>query len=52
MRSPGGSKGGGDFSKGARIAATIDRVTGFNKQTIEKFSGKVETGAKGLVLRT
>ncbi|PVB62824.1 hypothetical protein DCO57_04965 [Labrenzia sp. 011] len=49
IRSPGGSKGAGDFSSGARIAATIDRVTGFNNQTIENFSGKIDTGAKGLV---
>lgn len=49
MRSPGGSKGAGDFSNGARIAATIDRVTGFNNQTIENFSGKIDTGKKGLV---
>ncbi|WP_103223639.1 YhdP family protein [Roseibium marinum] len=49
IRSPGGSKGAGDFSSGARIAATIDRVTGFNNQTIEKFSGKIDTGTKGLV---
>ena len=49
MRSPGGSKGAGDFSGGARIAANIDRVTGFNNQAIEKFSGKIDTGAKGLV---
>ncbi|MHA7773036.1 AsmA-like C-terminal domain-containing protein [Roseibium sp. M-1] len=49
MRSPGGSKGAGDFSGGARIAATIDRVTGFNNQAIEKFSGKIETGSKGLM---
>ncbi|MEO9774566.1 AsmA-like C-terminal domain-containing protein [Roseibium sp.] len=48
MRSPGGSQGAGDFSGGTRISATIDRVTGFNSQHIEKFSGKVETGAKGL----
>jgi hypothetical protein len=48
MRSPGGSKGAGDFSGGARIAATIGRVTGFNNQYIESFSGKVETGARGL----
>ncbi|WP_156510611.1 AsmA-like C-terminal domain-containing protein [Labrenzia sp. OB1] len=49
IRSPGGSKGAGDFSSGARIAATIDRVTGFNKQTIENFSGKIDTGKRGLV---
>ncbi len=46
--SPGGSKGKGDFSNGSRIAATIDKVTGFNAQTLEKFTGKIETGAKGL----
>ncbi|WP_269581724.1 AsmA-like C-terminal domain-containing protein [Roseibium sp. Sym1] len=49
LRSPGGSKGAGDFSGGARIAATIDRVIGFNNQSIDKFTGHVETGAKGLV---
>jgi hypothetical protein len=49
MRSPGGSKGAGNFSGGARIAATIDRVTGFKNQVIEKFSGKIETGATGLI---
>jgi len=49
MRSPGGSKGAGDFSGGARIAATIDRVIGFNNQSIDGFSGQVETGAKGLI---
>lgn len=49
MRDPGGSKGAGDFSEGARIAATIDRVTGFNNQSINQFSGQVETGAKGLM---
>jgi len=49
MRSPGGSKGAGDFSGGARIAATIDRVIGFNNQSIDNFSGQVETGAKGLM---
>lgn len=49
MRSPGGSKGAGDFSGGARIAATIDRLIGFNNQSIDTFSGQVETGARGLV---
>jgi hypothetical protein len=49
MRSPGSSKGAGDFSGGARIAANIDRVTGFNNQAIEKFVGKIDTGAKGLI---
>lgn len=49
MRDPGGSKGAGDFAEGARIAATIDKVIGFNNQTIDNFSGKVETGAKGLI---
>jgi len=49
MRSPGGSKGAGDFSGGARIAATIERVIGFNNQEIDAFSGQVETGDKGLI---
>lgn len=49
LRSPGGSKGAGDFSEGARIAASIDRVKGFNNQVIEQFSGKFETGKKGLM---
>jgi AsmA-like protein/uncharacterized protein DUF3971 len=49
LRSPGGSKGAGDFSDGARIAASIDRVIGFNGQVIEQFSGKFETGRKGLM---
>ncbi|GAB4510784.1 MAG: DUF3971 domain-containing protein [Roseibium sp.] len=48
MRSPGSSKGAGDFAGGARIAATIGRVTGFNNQYIETFTGKVETGERGL----
>ncbi|MBN9670805.1 AsmA-like C-terminal domain-containing protein [Roseibium aggregatum] len=48
LSSPGGSKGAGDFSSGARIAASIDRVIGFNNQTLNGFSGKIETGAKGL----
>ena len=48
MRDPGGSKGAGDFSEGARIAASIDKVTGFNSQSIEQFSGQVETGKSGL----
>ncbi|TYC58740.1 DUF3971 domain-containing protein [Rhodobacterales bacterium] len=47
--SPGGSKGAGDFSGGTRIAATIDKVTGFNGQTIQGFSGKISTGRKGLL---
>ncbi|MCK7611198.1 AsmA-like C-terminal domain-containing protein [Roseibium sediminicola] len=49
MRSPGGSKGAGDFSSGARIAATIERVIGFNNQEIDAFSGQMETGARGLI---
>lgn len=49
IRSPGGSKGAGDFSGGARIAATIDRVIGFNNQSIDGFNGHVETGSKGLI---
>ncbi len=46
--SPGGSKGEGNFESGSRIAATIDRVTGFNKQTLDGFTGKIETTSKGL----
>ncbi|MCV0428109.1 MAG: DUF3971 domain-containing protein, partial [Roseibium sp.] len=49
VSSPGGSKGEGDFSEGARIAATIDSVIGFNQRTLRQFSGKIETGARGLV---
>lgn len=49
LRSPGGSKGAGDFSDGARIVASIDRVIGFNNQVIEQFTGKFETGLKGLM---
>ncbi|MET1410746.1 AsmA-like C-terminal domain-containing protein [Roseibium sp. HPY-6] len=48
LTSPGGSQGAGDFSEGARIAASIDRVTGFNRQTLQNFTGKIETGRKGL----
>ncbi len=48
LTSPGGSQGAGDFAEGARIAATIDRVTGFNNQTLQGFSGKIETGREGL----
>lgn len=49
LLSPGGSKGAGDFAGGTRISATIDKVTGFNNQTISGFTGKVETGRKGLL---
>ncbi len=49
IRSPGGSKGAGDFEDGARISATIDRVTGFNGQSISDFAGQIETGSKGLM---
>jgi len=48
LSSPGGSKGAGDFSSGSRIAASIDRVIGFNNQTLTDFSGKIETDRKGL----
>lgn len=48
LTSPGGSQGAGDFEEGARIAASIDRVTGFNNQTLQGFTGKIETGRKGL----
>lgn len=48
LTSPGGSQGAGDFEEGARIAASIDRVTGFNNQTLLGFTGKIETGRKGL----
>jgi len=49
IRDPGGSKGAGDFSEGARIAVSIDKVVGFNNQSIKGFKGKVETSARGLV---
>ena len=49
VSSPGGSKGEGDFSDGARIAASIDRVIGFNQRSLTQFTGKIETGARGLV---
>ncbi|MES0809122.1 AsmA-like C-terminal domain-containing protein [Roseibium sp. SCPC15] len=49
LRSPGGSKGEGDFAEGARISASIDRVIGFNSKNLNNFSGKIETGKKGLI---
>ncbi len=49
LQSPGGSKGAGDFAGGARISAEIDSITGFNSQTLRDFSGRIETGKKGLI---
>ncbi|MES0881831.1 AsmA-like C-terminal domain-containing protein [Roseibium sp. SCP14] len=49
ISSPGGSKGEGDFSDGTRISASIDRVIGFNNKSLSNFSGKIETGKKGLI---
>ncbi|MEP3047716.1 MAG: AsmA-like C-terminal domain-containing protein [Roseibium sp.] len=49
LRSPGGSQGEGDFAKGARISVTLDRVTGFNDKWVRGFSGKIDTGPKGLL---
>ncbi|MEM8702977.1 MAG: AsmA-like C-terminal domain-containing protein [Pseudomonadota bacterium] len=48
LTSPGGSQGAGDFSEGARIAVSLQSVTGFNKQTLRNVSGKIETGPKGI----
>lgn len=49
LRSPGGSQGEGDFADGARISVALDRVTGFNDKWISDFSGKIDTGPKGLI---
>lgn len=48
LTSPGGSQGAGDFSEGARIAVSLQSVTGFNKQTLASVTGKIETGPKGI----
>ncbi|GAA0771468.1 hypothetical protein GCM10009077_02700 [Roseibium denhamense] len=49
IRNPGGSQGAGDFSEGARIAATVDNVIGFNGRRVEGFSAQLETGPAGLL---
>lgn len=48
LQSPGGSKGGGDFADGARIAVDLSRMTGFNDHFIQNLSGRIDTGRNGL----
>ncbi|MEP0451802.1 MAG: AsmA-like C-terminal domain-containing protein [Roseibium sp.] len=45
---PKSGAGTSDFSKGLAVTANLARVTGFNGVGIEKFSGVIETDAKGL----